>query len=249
MSDIWKLAARRSKEFDESAVAYDRYRPRYPDELVDDIIELGELRAGARVVEIGAGTGIGTALLVDHGLQVVAIEPSSSMRELAEEKLGQRASFVAGNFEDWPSTEGVDLVVAFSAWHWVNPGKGVDLVADLLSSGGSLAVAWTEIVSWGQDGFEDRLADVTGAPWPKSVEHMRASLRPLDDDPRFTDFAVRRHRLERSLDAESFIGLTRTYPGFHTAERDEQYRRIIDDELGGTVTRVEDAVLYLTRRR
>jgi SAM-dependent methyltransferase len=249
MSNIWKLAARRSKEFDASAVAYDRYRPRYPDELIDDIIELGGVQRGDRAIEIGAGTGIGTAPLVDRGLHVIGIEPSPSMRELAEDKLGNRARFVAGRFEDWPSTDDVDLIVAFSAWHWVDPGRGVDLVADLLSRGGSLAVAWTEIVSWGQDGFEERLADITGAPWPKTVEHMLASLRPFDSDPRFTDFATRRHRFERSLDAESFIGLTRTYPGFHSTVRDEQYRRIIDDELGGTVTRVEDAVLYMTRRR
>jgi SAM-dependent methyltransferase len=249
MSDLWKLASRRSKEFDASAVAYDRYRPRYPDELIDDIIELGEVPPEARTVEIGAGTGIATAPLVDRGLQVIGIEPSPSMRALAQEKLGNRARFVAGRFEDWPSTDGVDLIVAFSAWHWVDPSTGVDLAAHLLAPGGALAVAWTEIVSWGQDGFEDRLADVTGAPWPKSVDHMLASLRPLADDQRFTDFAVRRHRFQRSLDAEAFIGLTRTYPGFHTAQRDERYRRIIDDEFGGTVTRVEDGVLHVTRRR
>lgn len=249
MSDVWKLASRRSKQFGASAVAYDRFRPRYPAELIDDIIELGDVQRGARAIEIGAGTGIATAPLVERGLQVIGIEPSQSMRELAEEKLGNRARFVAGRFEDWPSTEGVDLIVAFSAWHWVDPRTGVDLVAHLLAPGGALAVAWTEIVSWGQDGFEDRLADVTGAPWPKRVEHMLASLRPLADDERFTDFAVRRHRFEWSLDAESFIGLTRTYPGFHSAERDERYRRIIDDELGGTVTRIEDAVLHVTRRR
>ena len=124
MSEIWRLAARRSKEFDATAVAYDEYRPRYPEELFDDIIELGELRPGARALEIGAGTGIATASLVSHGLQVVAIEPSSSMMELGQEKLGDTARFVAGRFEDWPLTEGVDLIAAFSSWHWVEPATG-----------------------------------------------------------------------------------------------------------------------------
>jgi len=246
--EIWKLAARRSKEFDEAALAYDRYRPRYPDELFDDIIELGELPPGARAIEIGAGTGIGTGPLVDRGLQVTAIEPASSMLELARAKLGDKARFVPGRFEDWPPAEGVDLIVAFSAWHWVEPGPGVDLAAALLSPGGSLAVAWTEIVSWGENDFEECLADVTGSVWPKSVEHMAASLHPMSADPRFGDFVVRHHRFERRLDTASFIALTRTYPGHHSAERDAQFRQIIDGEFGGAVTRVEDAVLHLTRR-
>ncbi len=248
MSDIWKLAARRSNEFDASAVAYDTYRPHYPDAVFDDIVVLGELQPGARAIEIGAGTGIGTAALVEHGLQVTAIEPSAGMRELAQEKLGDRATFLDGRFEDVAPAESVDLIVAFSAWHWVEPAKGLDLAAALLPSGGSLAISWTEVVSWGEGNFEDRLADVTGSPWPKSVEHMVASLGPVDDDPRFGEFAVTRHRFERVIDAEFFIGLTRTYPGFHTAKRDERFRQIIDNEFGGSVTRVEDAVLYLSRR-
>ena len=101
MSDMWKMAARRSSEFDSSAVAYDRYRPQYPRGIFEDIVELGELRPGAKAREIGAGTGIGTASLVDVGLQVVAIEPSAGMRKLGEEKLGDAAQFVEGRFEDW----------------------------------------------------------------------------------------------------------------------------------------------------
>lgn len=248
MSDIWRLAARRTKQFDAAAVAYDRYRPRYPDGIFDDILELGELRPEALAIEIGAGTGIATASLADHGLRVIAIEPSSSMRKLAQEKLGDKVRFLPGRFEDLCPTEGADLIVAFSAWHWVEPGKGIDLVAELLPPRGTLAIAWTEVVSWGEDGFEDRLADVTGSPWPKHVEEVVASLCPISADPRFAKFAVRRHRFERTLDAAWFIGLTRTYPGFHSPERDEQFRKIIDNEFGGTVTRVEDAVLHLTRR-
>jgi len=249
MSDIWKLAARRSREFDASAVAYDTFRPHYPDETFDDIMELGELQPGARAIEIGAGTGIGTAALVAHGLQVTAIEPSAGMRELAQEKLGDRARFVEGRFEDLSPTDPVDLIVALSAWHWVEPGQGLDLAAALLPPGGSLAISWTEVVAWGQGNFEDRLADVTDSPWPKSVEHMVASLGPVEADQRFGQFAVTRHRFERVLDADFFIGLNRTYPGFHTDKRDEQFRQIIDNEFGGSVTRVEDAVLYLSRRR
>lgn len=245
---MWKLAARRSSEFDAAAVAYDRYRPQYPDGIFEDIMELGELRPGAKALEIGAGTGIGTASLVASGLQVVAIEPSAGMRALGQEKLGDAARFVEGRFEDWPAADGVDLIVAFSSWHWVEPEKGLDLAAGILPGGGSLAISWTEVVEWGQGNFEDRLADVTGSPWPKRVDHMLTSLEPVNEDTRFGAFVERRHRFERELDADFFIALTRTYPGFHSEKRDDRFRQIIDNEFGGTITRIEDAVVHLARR-
>jgi SAM-dependent methyltransferase len=248
MSDMWKMAARRSSEFDSSAVAYDRYRPQYPNGIFEDIIELGELGPGAKALEIGAGTGIGTASLVEFGLQVVAIEPSAGMRALGQEKLGDAAQFVEGRFEDWPAGEGVDLIVAFSAWHWVEPETGLNLAAEILPSGGSLAISWTEVVSWGQGNFEDRLAEITGSPWPKRVDHMLGSLEPVKGDTRFGELSERRHRFERELDADFFIALTRTYPGFHSETRDHQFRQVIDNEFGGSITRVEDAVLHLARR-
>ena len=62
-----------------AAGAYDRYRPRYPIELFDDIINLGELKPGAIAIEIGAGTGIATGSLISHGLRVVAIDTSPAM--------------------------------------------------------------------------------------------------------------------------------------------------------------------------
>jgi SAM-dependent methyltransferase len=248
VSDIWRLAERRSKEFDESAAAYDRFRPRYPDAVFDDIVELGNLQPGAPVVEIGAGTGIGTEALVERGLQVVAIEPSDGMRHLAQAKLGDRAQLCGGRFEDFSTLDAADAIVAFSAWHWVEPSVGLDLAARLLSAGGVLAVAWTEVVSWGQGDFEDRLAEVTGSPWPKTVEHMRASLVPVREDQRFDEIAVRTHRFERDLDAQTFVGLTRTYPGFHAAKRDARFEQIIDNDFAGSIQRVEDGVVTLFRR-
>ena len=245
---LWRLAARRSKESGESAAAYDEFRPRYPAALFDDIVELGELQAGALVVEVGAGTGIATEALVERGLQVVAIEPSDGMRALAQEKLGDRARFTGGRFEDFSELTAADAIVAFSAWHWVEPSAGLDRAARLLSAGGVLAVAWTEIVSWGQGDFEDRLAEVTGSPWPKRVGHMRASLEPIRDDDRFREIAVWSHQFERELNAKTFIGLTRTYPGFHNARRDALFEQIIDNEYAGSIRRVENGVLHLFRR-
>jgi len=98
MAWLWHVSAQRSQEFDAAARAYDRYRPRYPIELFDDIINLGELKPGATAIEIGAGTGIATGSLISHGLRVVAIDTSPAMLSIAREKFGTNARFVGGRF-------------------------------------------------------------------------------------------------------------------------------------------------------
>ena len=249
MTDLWSLAEDRVSEFDAIAVDYDRYRPRYPERLFDEIIEKGQLSQGARAIEIGAGTGIATTPLVDRGLIVTGLEPGPGMAALARAKLENRARVEVSRFEDWKPTESIQLVCAFNAWHWIQPDVGIDLAAKMLPLGGALAIVWTNVISWGEEPFESRLADAFGAPWPKTVDQVVASLDPVQEDGRFGAFQEQHYRFERRLDASAFIAVTRTYGGTHSSARDEIIRTIIDEELGGAVTKVEDAVLNLARRR
>lgn len=55
---LWHLAGNRIGEFDAGAVDYDRYRPRYPEDVVEDLVTMAVLATGARVLEVGCGTGI-----------------------------------------------------------------------------------------------------------------------------------------------------------------------------------------------
>ncbi|HET6873413.1 MAG TPA: rRNA adenine N-6-methyltransferase family protein, partial [Acidimicrobiales bacterium] len=86
--EMWTSAASRRDEFDQGAVAYDRYRPRYPDSVFDEIVTKARLGPGASAVEIGAGTGIATVRLVERGLRVTAVEPAPAMAAIVRAKLG-----------------------------------------------------------------------------------------------------------------------------------------------------------------
>jgi SAM-dependent methyltransferase len=130
--------------FGEDAGRYDRARPSYPDALVDQLVAW--VGAGARVVEIGCGTGIATRLLADRGMTGVGVEAHPAMAAVAERHLagtGWRVD-VAG-FEDWrprPGDVPADLVACAQAWHWLDPAVRLHRAHDLLRPGGWLALWW-----------------------------------------------------------------------------------------------------------
>jgi SAM-dependent methyltransferase len=249
VADLWEQSSEASDRFGAQALAYDRYRPRYPKAVFDDILGAADTTAGTEVIEIGAGTGIATQPLVRRGLSVTAIEPSPEMAALAQAKIGDRDSVVVSRFENCSAQGRVQLVTAFNAWHWVEPEAAVNRIAELLTPGGSLALVWTEVVSWGQEPFEERLAQISGHPWVKRMDHLDRSMRPIHDDPRFEDHLVLHQVFARAVDASTFVQVTRTYGGQRTDEQYEAMARTIAEEFGGSVTKVEDAALYIWRRR
>ena len=188
MSDLWRAASKTSERFAAQALDYDRYRPRYPDSVFDDLAASVKLVPGDKVVEVGAGTGIATEPLVERGLQVTAIEPSATLAAVAESKVADRARFFVGRFEDFSTDSHIKLLTAFNAWQWVEPRVAVDLAARLLEPGGSLALVWTEVISWGQAPFEECLADTFGSPWTKGRRTLVVRCSRSDRIPSSVSF-------------------------------------------------------------
>jgi SAM-dependent methyltransferase len=249
VTEAWRQAEEASARFGSQALDYDRYRPRYPDEVFDLLVRETAAVRGDMVVEIGAGTGIATMPLAARGLDVIAVEPASELAALAAAKLGDRGRVVVGRFEDCTLPDRVVMLAAFNAWHWVEPAAALERASRLLDGGGWLALVWTEVVAWGPPGFDARLVDLFGAPWPKRWDNVAASLQPVVDDGRFDDIRTFHHPFARQLDADTYVAVTRTYGGQRSEEQYEALRRVITNDFGGSVTKIEDAVVHLARRR
>jgi ubiquinone/menaquinone biosynthesis C-methylase UbiE len=133
-------ARRYGRVFDEVAAEYDRYRPAYPDELVDQACRVAGIGPGDRVLEIGCGTGQLTRSLLARGLHVTAVEPGESLIALARQNL-EGVEFVNARFEDALLPRGqFQAVFCASAFHWADPEVSWRKVADLLVPGGTLAL-------------------------------------------------------------------------------------------------------------
>jgi SAM-dependent methyltransferase len=137
------LARSYGKVFNEVAVEYDRNRPAYPDALVDQACEAADIGDGARVLEIGCGTGQLTRSLLARGLRVTALEPGDQLILLAEKNLKDvgEVELVHGRFEDVQlPRERYAAVFSASAIHWVDPDLGWWRIADALAPKGTLAL-------------------------------------------------------------------------------------------------------------
>ncbi len=146
--------------FGRVAALYDRARPSYPAAAIDALVSYGHLTAGARVAEVGAGTGKATELLVARGLQVTAIEPSAEMAELARAKLpGDAVTVVECAFEAWRPAARYDAVVSVQAWHWLQPTTRYARARDALEQGGMLAAVWS-LPDWERCAHRDALSRV-----------------------------------------------------------------------------------------
>jgi SAM-dependent methyltransferase len=137
-------AARRyGRVFDEIAAEYDRHRPAYPDELIDQACRIAGLGSGDDVLEVGCGSGQLTRSLAARGLRVTALEPGANLMSLARQNLAGagEVKFVGARFEDaLLGRERYGAVFSASAFHWVDPEVSWRRAADVLAPGGTLAL-------------------------------------------------------------------------------------------------------------
>jgi SAM-dependent methyltransferase len=134
-----------AERFTDRVADYERYRPGYPVALVERLRENGALPAHAIVADIGSGTGISTALFLDAGCTVHAIEPNAAMRAAAEARLGDRAGFRSIDAVAEATTLGgasVDLVAAGTAFHWFDRERTRAEFARILQPRGRVALFW-----------------------------------------------------------------------------------------------------------
>lgn len=129
------------RAFDRLASEYDRWRPTYPDELIDRACEIAGLSPGDHVLEVGCGTGQLTRSLLARGLRVTAVEPGAQLIAHADAKLEGPVEFINARLED-SALPPRAFAAAFSAsaFHWVDPEVGWRLVAEALVPGGTFAL-------------------------------------------------------------------------------------------------------------
>ncbi|GHI05871.1 methyltransferase [Streptomyces cellostaticus] len=135
--------ALRAHSFNAAAAQYAANRPSYPPALFDTVEELaGRPLSGARVVDVGAGTGIATALLHARGADVLAVEPGAGMATEFRRGL-PHIPIVRGDGNALPVADAhADFLTYAQAWHWTDTARSVPEALRVLRPGGALALWW-----------------------------------------------------------------------------------------------------------
>ena len=139
-----------ARGFDSTAGAYERGRPGYPREAVAALARSLAIGPGATVVDLGAGTGKFTRLLVRTGARVVAVEPLTGMRTELARVLSPAAGPNAVAVEVLDGTahamplpdRSAHAVVAAQAFHWFADEEALTEIHRVLRPNGGLGLVW-----------------------------------------------------------------------------------------------------------
>ena len=136
-----------TERFSDRVDNYVRYRPAYPQAVLDTLIEKCCLDEDSVIADVGAGTGIFTRQLLDRHFQVIAVEPNREMRQAAESILSGFDGFTSlnGRAEETGLADGsVDLIVAAQAFHWFHKAASQEEFARILKPSGWVALVWNQ---------------------------------------------------------------------------------------------------------
>ncbi|HEV2997509.1 MAG TPA: class I SAM-dependent methyltransferase [Solirubrobacteraceae bacterium] len=195
-----------AERFATVAGAYERGRPGYPPAVAGAIAaELG-VPPGAPVLDLGAGTGKLTRVLLGAGLDVVGVEPHGSLREVLAAGVGPER-VREGLAEAIPLPDGsVAAVTVGDAFHWFKAAEALGEIRRVLRPGGGLAVlatipdwreaSWAHEVGTLMESMRPEHPFFDGTPWREAVRAAGAWSEPREvrvSTSRPTD-------LERTLD-------------------------------------------------
>lgn len=249
------------RTFNDVAERYDAIRPTYPAQTIADLAAVAGLSEDSSILEIGCGTGQLTVPLASLGATVTAIELGDALAAVARRYLSSypSATVLTGAFEDMAvPKQKYDLVVAATAFHWLDEATRVDRCAQMLRPGGWLAVIDTLHVAAGTVDFFHAAQTCYEAWDPATPPGLRLepadeipTARPeLDDAATFSSVQLRRYTWESTYTSAQYRELLLTYSG-HLALPDDRregllscVRELADEHYGGRVTKG-----YLTELR
>jgi SAM-dependent methyltransferase len=211
----WK---QESERFDEAAKYYDLYRPSYPNEMIEIIINKTGIQPGAKILEIGAGSGKATELFVKQGYDLVCIEPGENFVKVGQQKYkNDKVKFILSRFEEWDEDLNCyDFAFSAQAFHWVPKPIGFVKCKNALKSNKYFAQFW----NWYPLGKEEThrelaiLFEEFNIMLLSSDEEIEARAKTeadqLASSNYFKKFSIHRFPWMQQYKTDEFIGYLKT---------------------------------------
>ena len=227
---------------------YDAGRPTYPAALYEALPPL----AGARLLELGAGTGLQTPGLLERGARVVSTDRGPYMLARLHAKHPAVPVAVA-RAEQLPFADAAfDGVCGAQMWHWVDVPAAAVEVRRVLRPGGWLAVWWNDVAARGEPWYEAQQArlEAAGTGYRRTYRdrdhaaELRAHFPAVEQWTGAWTRELDWPAYERWLRSKSYVAALPDREGFVAAERASLAQAFPD----GRIVEPFEVTLVLARR-
>jgi len=234
--------------FGNAAEDYERGRPGWP----EAIAEVGGLPPSAEVLDLGAGTGKLTRVLVRRFARVTAVEPDESMRAVFSQAT-VCCKVLEGSAEAIPLADGsVDGVFCAEAFHWFEWTAALREIARVLRPRGVLVLCFNRgtspeylplppaarevLARYRRPGVEPGGAILEAGAWREPFADAGSPFEPIRNDGFEHEHVQDRDMLvARTLSTSVFAAL----PEDERRALGNELRRVIPDAVYTTPLRAE----------
>jgi len=210
---------------------YVKYRPHYPQEIVNCLQQEYNSTPDKVIADIGAGTGISSELFLTAGYRVIAVEPNKEMRDKSVELLSSYPAFTAvdGTAEHTTLPDhSVDAVVAGQAFHWFDREKCRTEFKRVLRRDGLVVLIWNERKNASLFELDyDALIMKHGIDY-KQVNHRNIDFQDIADFCAPSLVTLHQFKNEQRFNFEGLLGRLSS-SSYMPAKGDPGYTPMVDD--------------------
>jgi SAM-dependent methyltransferase len=237
---------------------YIKYRPKYPDELLDFLKgELG-LSSSSVIADVGSGSGILSEIFLKNGNEVFCVEPNREMREAAENLLKEYPNFKSIDGSAEATTleyQSIDFVTAGQAFHWFDVQKSRAEFSRIMKPTGWAVLVWNSRKTGSTPfliAYENLLLNY-GTDY-KEVRHNNVDEKVLNQFFGANGYRVKVFPNQQVFDYESLKGRVLS-SSYAPMEGHPRYQPMIaelqkifrEHQTGGTVSFEYDTEVYYGR--
>ena len=243
---------------------YDKARPTYPQELLEDVLKFANLSFFENGLEVGAGTGQATDLFLNSIKKLDIVEVGDKQVEFLNEKYSdKKVSVHKVYFEDYSSEEKYDLIYSATAFHWVDATVGYPKAWNMLNEGGVMAVFWhMSSVTYRDYGIFVGLDKIKRKYLPseslgfddEGIEDVRNKrIEQMQSGKCFSSPVMKEYRWIDKYDAERYALLLESYSSTQTLEEEDKIKYLteVKDYIkinGGCVDLPQHVMLYMAKK-
>ncbi|WP_445634424.1 class I SAM-dependent methyltransferase [Nostoc sp. DSM 114161] len=242
----------RKNWYSPAAQAYNQARPRYPQALIEQVVEVAQLSTESKILELGCGPGTATVAFAKLGCSTICLEPNLDFFQLAQYNCQTYSNVKIENtsFEEWQLKPlEFDAVLAASSFHWISPEVGYPKAANALKENGYLILLWNKELQPSYEVYQN-LSEIYQLHTPSldryedqaTQEYILRELGNMAiDSGQFKDLKSGQIISEVTYAVDEYLTLLNTYSAYikldpHTKEcLFSALRHRIEDNFGGSL--------------